>query len=108
MFTVVLYVIGGLMVMGGIVAALFGGVWLVFLPQLLVGGVLLIVGLAIERWRYKPILHAPPDARWRDTGERFVDPETGLLTAVYYDRATSERHYLAAGEDRPESRSGTG
>jgi hypothetical protein len=37
-----------------------------------------------------------PDPRWRDTGERFVDPETGLMTAVYFDPAKGERHYRAA------------
>ncbi|HEX5954270.1 MAG TPA: hypothetical protein VFY94_13935 [Rhodanobacteraceae bacterium] len=59
------------------------------------GALLLIVALAIERWRYKPIRVAGPDPHWTDTGERFVDPETGLTTAVYFDPASGERHYLA-------------
>lgn len=32
---------------------------------------------------------------WQDTGERFVDPETGYTTAVYFDPRTAERHYVA-------------
>jgi hypothetical protein len=95
------YALGGLLLLAGVVAIVFGGVLLVFLPQLLIGGLLLVVGLAIERWRYKPIARDPrPDPRWTDTGERFVDPETRLLTAVYFDPASGERHYLAA--EKPE------
>ncbi|NII09754.1 hypothetical protein [Oleiagrimonas sp. C23AA] len=63
-------------------------------PQLLVLGVVLLLGLAIERWRYKRVHHARPAPHWQDTGERFVDPESGQLTAVYFDPATAERHYL--------------
>jgi len=95
---VIVYVLGGLLLLAGIAAVAFGGVMLVFLPQLLIGGVLLIVGLAIERWRYKPIARERPDPRWTDTGERFVDPETQLLTAVYFDPANGERHYLAVAD----------
>ncbi len=68
-----------------------------------VGALLLLaIALVIERWRYKRIRDERPDPRWTDTGERFVDPETGALTAVYFDPASGERHYLAA-----ESRTGT-
>ena len=63
----------------------------------IIGGLLVLaVGLAIERWRYKPVRQERPDPRWTDTGERFVDPETGVLTAVYFDAEKGERHYLAA------------
>ena len=85
---------------GSVIAAACG-VLVLFIPQLLIGGLILIIGLAIERWRYKSIQHTQPDPRWKDTGERFVDPETGLLTAVYFDASSGERHYLAAG--RPAS-----
>ena len=96
MLAVALYVVGALLLLVAAIALLVGGVLAVFLPQLILGGVFLIVALAIERWRYKPILAAGPDPHWTDTGERFVDPETGLLTAVYFDAAKGERHYLAA------------
>lgn len=95
MLAIALYVIGALLLLVAAVALLVGGT-LVFLPQLVIGGLILILALAIERWRYKPISDARPDPRWSDTGERFVDPETGRLTAVYFDPVKGERHYLAA------------
>ena len=89
-------ILGALFVLAGIVMAAVGSVLAVFVPQLIFGGLLLLVGLAIERWRYKTVAHIAPDPAWKDTGERFVDPETGMLTAVYFDAASGERHYLAA------------
>ena len=94
MLPLVLYVLGSLLLVGAGIAVLTG-VMVALLPQLIFGGLLLVVGLAIERWRYKPVQSASPDPRWTDTGERFVDPETGVLTAVYFDPAKGERHYLA-------------
>ena len=94
-----LYALGGVLLLIAAIGLSFGGVLLVFVPQLVLGGLLLIVGLAIERWRYKPVRSERPDSSWRDTGERFVDPETGLMTTVYFDPATSERHYLATREE---------
>jgi hypothetical protein len=96
MLTIALYIIGTLLLLIALIALLVGGTLMLFLPQLIIGGLLLIVGLAIERWRYKPVRAGRPDPRWTDTGERFVDPETGLMTAVYFDPAKGERHYLAA------------
>ena len=96
MLSIALYILGGLLLLAAAVALLVGGALALFIPQLVVGGVLLVVGLAIERWRYKPVRGGRPDPRWTDTGERFVDPETGALTAVYFDAATGERHYLVA------------
>jgi len=92
MLPVVLYVLGGVLVLIALLAAVTG--WFVVLPQLLVGGLLLVVGLAIERWRYKALQPGRPDPRWVDTGERFVDPESGALVAVYHDPADGSRHYL--------------
>lgn len=97
MLPIVLYVVGGLLLLGAGIAALTG-VFVMLLPQLLFGGVLLIVGLAIERWRYKPLLRTGPDPRWKDTGERFVDPGSGQLTAVYFDPQHGERHYIVIDE----------
>ena len=87
--------LGVLLALAGIVIAVVGGSLVVFIPHLIVGGVLLLVGLAIERWRYKPIAPWPPAPDWTDTGERFIDPETNQLIAVYLDAAGSERHYVA-------------
>jgi hypothetical protein len=88
-------ILGALFVLAGIVMAAVGSVLAVFVPQLIFGGLLLIVGLAIERWRYKPIMRRQPEPDWTDTGERFIDPETNVLTAVYLDAADGERHYIA-------------
>jgi hypothetical protein len=93
MLPIVLYAMGGLLLLGALVAALTG-VLVALLPQLLFGGLLLVVGLAIERWRYKPLLRTGPDPHWTDTGERFVDPGSGQLTAVYFDPQGGERHYI--------------
>ncbi|MDE2496905.1 MAG: hypothetical protein KGK35_03675 [Xanthomonadaceae bacterium] len=95
---IALYVIGALLLLIAAVALLVGGALALFLPQLIIGGLFLIIALAIERWRYKPIRSERPDPRWTDTGERFVDPETGVLTAVYFDPRHGERHYLAASD----------
>lgn len=95
MLPVVLYILGGVLLLGAVLAAITG--WFaMLLPQLIVGGLLLVVGLAIERWRYKPLRDDRPDPRWIDTGERFVDPETGALVAVYHDPADGSRHYVKA------------
>lgn len=95
MLMLVLYVVGAILLLIAAVALLVGGALALFVPQLVIGGLFLIVALAIERWRYKPVGNTRPDPRWTDTGERFVDPETGVLTAVYFDPANGERHYLA-------------
>ncbi|MGH8151855.1 MAG: hypothetical protein ACREPF_03835 [Rhodanobacteraceae bacterium] len=96
MFTLALYVVGvAVLVIAGI-AWLVAGDLGSFLPEATFGGLLLIIALAIERWRYKRVRAQRPDARWTDTGERFVDPETGRLTAVYFDPDKGERHYLTA------------
>ncbi|HVX03978.1 MAG TPA: hypothetical protein VHA71_02545 [Rhodanobacteraceae bacterium] len=95
MLAVALYLIGALLLLIAGVTLLVGGAFALFLPQLIIGGLFLIVALAIERWRYKPVQSQSPDPRWTDTGERFVDPETGVLTAVYFDPSKGERHYLA-------------
>jgi hypothetical protein len=102
MLPIVLYVLGGLMLVGAGVAVLTG-VMVALLPQLIFGGLLLVVGLAIERWRYKPLLRGGPDPRWKDTGERFIDPGTGQLTAVYFDAERGERHYVVVDEQRHSS-----
>lgn len=99
MLMLALYVIGALLLLIAAVALLVGGALALFLPQLIIGGLFLILALAIERWRYKPVSAERPDPRWSDTGERFVDLETGVLTAVYFDAAKGERHYLAARAD---------
>ena len=61
---------------------------------LLVLGLLLILGVLVERWRYRPIEEGRPGPGWIATGERFVDPETGRLVTVFYQPRTGERRYV--------------
>ena len=63
--------------------------------RLAVPGLLLLFGLATERWRYKPVLVRQPGADWVATTERFVDPESGKTVTVVYQPSTGERRYVA-------------
>ena len=89
----VLLAIAGLLLAGGIAIAMVG----VFPAAIgLAGwGLLLLIGLLIERWRYKPLGERSPGPDWTATGERFVDPETGKLVVVYFHSASGERRYVA-------------
>jgi hypothetical protein len=53
----------------------------------------IFVAIVIERWRYnaKPKIAQPDEVA---TGERFVDPETGVLMEVMYSSRTGERRYV--------------
>ncbi|MBS0373330.1 MAG: hypothetical protein JSR73_02020 [Proteobacteria bacterium] len=64
--------------------------------QLLGLGVVVLVGVAIERWRYRTTPR--PGADWQPTGERFVDPESGRSVDVFYDPKTGERRYRTDGD----------
>jgi hypothetical protein len=65
------------------------------LPHLLVLGLMLTAGIVWERWRYKASERAVlPD--WTATGERFVDPGSGVMMEVYFDPRSGERHYVKA------------
>jgi hypothetical protein len=106
-------VLGVLMMLGGLVLIVggpidpFSGLWLVAM-----GGFLVIV-IAIERNRYRSAaaehanLPAGPgggepaalalDARFRPTGEKFIDPTTGVRMRVVVDPSNGERRYVAEG-----------
>jgi hypothetical protein len=82
--------------------SLLGGVY--FLPRdadtahwLLWQGGILVVLIVFERWRYRP-RHYGAAGGWQPTGEKFVDPASGKLTAVYYNPETGERDYRVQGE----------
>ena len=69
--------------------------YLVHLPvllsgYLLVNGLVILAGLAIERGRYHP---AAESGVWEPTGERFVDPGNGHLIEVRYNRESGARRY---------------
>jgi len=57
--------------------------------------VILLIGLLIERWRYKPLSEAQPWPDWAATGERFVDPETGQAGHGLLPPASGETRYVA-------------
>ena len=67
-----------------------GGWWLV------VNGLVIMLGLAFERVRYKQELTAPPAGPgWVLTDERSVD-ETGVVS-VWFNAASGERAYVRSG-----------
>jgi len=55
-------------------------------------GVGLILSLIYDT-RYKPASNRPADPGWVDTGERFIDPETNRLVAVFTRPETGGRQY---------------
>lgn len=89
----ILLLIAALLIAGGVLFAAFG-----CLPAAAVlggWGLVLLIGVAIERWRYKPLGERSPGPDWTATDERFVDPETGKLVRVYFHPASGERRYVA-------------
>ena len=78
----------GLLVAGGIAAAAHAYATALYL--LITGGAY-SVGVAFERWRYAP--PPPRIGNWHATGERFLDPTSGKMIEVYFNRDTGERHY---------------
>ena len=89
----VLLVIAGLLIAGGVAMAILCA----FPAAIGLGGwgAILLIGLLIERWRYKPLGERSPGSDWTATGERFVDTETGKLVTVYYHPVSGERRYVA-------------
>jgi hypothetical protein len=94
MMRTIVSIVGGLCA----AAALALAVLRCFPPAGLLAGwaAILLLGLLIERWRYKKLTPAPPGPDWQRTDERFVDPETGKLVTVYFHPPTGERRYIAA------------
>ena len=65
---------------------------------LLVVALLFAFGCLFERRYHAGRAGRSPDARFRPTDERFIDPETGQAMIVWADPATGERRYVKAGE----------
>jgi len=55
---------------------------------------IVVLGIAIERYRYKALRRDAPGAGWQRTNERFVDDETGKTVTVYIETQTGERQYV--------------
>jgi hypothetical protein len=64
------------------------------LPFALIPAILLL-GLLVERFIYKPICSERPGPGWERTLERFADPRSGRNIVVYYNPRTGERRYVA-------------
>ncbi|MBV8665114.1 MAG: hypothetical protein JO269_01395 [Burkholderiaceae bacterium] len=62
-----------------------------------VWGVILLLAVLFERWRYQQSHNA--NGAWQETGERFIDPESGRLTKVLYDPHSGERRYVPVDAD---------
>jgi len=97
MLRTVLLALGGAAALAGAILILAGvpaGV------PALAFGVLVVVGIAFERWRYRA-KETRPGAGWQPTGERFEDPETGKTIEVFYDPRSGERRYVNDSDPPP-------
>ena len=65
--------------------------------QVVVMGVLLAAAVIFERGRYRNDAAGTPPLPWVETGERFVDPDSKRLVAVWTHPATGARRYVDAG-----------
>jgi len=82
----------------GLLLAALGAVGLLaglISPALMLGfwGLLLVLSLLYERFRYKGLDRTMPGPGWTATAERFIDPESGHPVRVYVD-AAGERRYV--------------
>ena len=80
-----------LMIAAGAGAALLGR----DATRVIIWGCVIFVALLVERWRYRPPAPAA-GAETARTGERFVDPDSGVTMEVTYDPRTGERGYVEA------------
>lgn len=82
----------------GLVAAVLCLAFRLYLPAvyLLIWGVVAIVAVLFEPWRYLPAVNRN-QGHWQATGERFHDPISGDLVEVFYNPATGERDYRGPG-----------
>lgn len=89
-------ILATLMAVGGVAMLAAGGG-----PGLLIVSALMVTGLLAERTYRSPSDRPPVGGNWRSTGERFVDPETGRATRVWYDPDSGERRYVADDRTAP-------
>lgn len=70
--------------------------------HLVVWGILMLVAVLFERWRYHGLAASPPSG-WEKTGERFEDPETGRVMDVMFHPASGARRYVDSADSTPSS-----
>ncbi len=70
---------------------------LVHVFWLAVPAALVLIWLLFRSGGYKrQPLDAPPGKDWTFTGERFVDPKSGVLIDVWWNARSGERAYVRA------------
>jgi len=94
-----LLIIGVILIVAGMVFRSGSG----FIPwlQFLIVGMVLVLAILGERWRYQR-KQQHERGMWQRTGECFEDPETGVVMEVLYNPHSGERRYEPRDKD-PES-----
>ena len=103
--------LGALLILGGFAAIAVGGWVGLWGLWLVVGGLVIIAAILLERRRYRSVAAEvgpePPgpgggepldellEPRFSPTTERFVDPTTGVTMVVWVDKASGDRRYRA-------------
>ena len=89
----------GILAIIGAVALAVAGVSTGLVFYLFINGAIVVAALLFERGRYRPPVSA--GGRWQETGERFVDPSTGVLMKVRYNPQTGARDYVPVNPPSP-------
>ena len=77
----------------------------VFLLWIAVPAALVLVWLLFRRGGYKrEPLDKPPDGDFAFTGERFIDPSSGVMVEVWMNTGSGERAYVRARLSGPDDR----
>ena len=99
--------LGALLILGGFAAIAVGGWVGLWGLWLVVGGLVIVAAILLERRRYRSVAAEvgpeppgpgggePLEPRFSPTTERFVDPTTGLTMVVWVDKASGDRRYRA-------------
>ncbi len=103
--------LGALLILGGFAAIAVGGWVGLWGLWLVVGGLVIVAAVLLERRRYRSVaaevgpeppgpgggepLDQPLEPRFSPTTERFVDPTTGVTMVVWVDKASGDRRYRA-------------
>jgi uncharacterized protein (DUF58 family) len=103
--------LGALLILGGFAAIAVGGWVGLWGLWLVVGGLVIVAAVLLERRRYRSVaaevgpeppgpgggepLDQPLEPRFSPTTERFVDPTTGITMRVWVDTASGDRRYRA-------------
>jgi hypothetical protein len=83
---------GWLLVVGGIGVCLWTHSPAGLAPAAI--GAVMVLAILFERRGYKRIVDVRPGPDWQATGERFVDPGSGVPVEVFFQPATGKRVYV--------------